>query len=261
MTKTRLKRKTETTTERVLAAGEVWRVDGRKGPLTIQLSEAVRPGVDDFFSARIIAGRAQYASIAYREAQRYDGLGTPGTPITLRTTLTRFVERVLLPEGGVETLQRYDGFAPHEFAKDHWSLLGYLETLVVDRIAPARTTGRAKNHRSEVGGTIDNDRVRCNPLRHAAFLGPRQTGGWQQRWGTEVREGGGAPGGTRVIGDHDDWDCLADLIAAGYVVADVATMEAVVVTLTDAGLAVAAQIRQHKARGGSFATFVPPTVG
>jgi DNA-binding PadR family transcriptional regulator len=50
---------------------------------------------------------------------------------------------------------------------------------------------------------------------------------------------------------HDDWDCLDDLEADGFL--EVINLTQGVVKLTPAGLVVAAQLRAHKAHGGQFA--------
>lgn len=59
--------------------------------------------------------------------------------------------------------------------------------------------------------------------------------------------------GNLLLG-HDDWDCLEDAESAGLlrIVSHVNGF----VQLTDEGLAVAGALREHKARGGTFATFV-----
>ena len=75
--------------------GEVWRVTGRKGPLTIEVLEDIPDiGADDFFEARIVEGHAHFISDAYNLAQKVHGLGTEGTVLSFRTTLTDFLERV-----------------------------------------------------------------------------------------------------------------------------------------------------------------------
>ncbi len=79
-------------------AGEFWKVrDVRKGALTVRLQEDVDPTADDFFEAEIVSGQAQYISTGYNLAQRYDGLGLPGSVISLRTTLCQFLEQVEAP--------------------------------------------------------------------------------------------------------------------------------------------------------------------
>lgn len=149
-----------------------------------------------------------------------------------------------------------------QFGKDHWSLLAYIETLVVDGMATGGTVGRAGSRRAPRSvGIIDRDRVRCNPQRHPLLLGPRQTidFGWKPEWGTRLRGYFDAPDDQRAalrLPDHDDWDCLEDLDAAGLV--EFVTLTSGGVLLTKAGFAMATRRRAHKASGGSFATFAPP---
>ena len=76
-------------------AGEVWKVTGRKGPLTIRvLTDVADPDVDGWFEAEILTGNVKFMSTENRLAQKYDGFGTPGDKMTFRTTLTNFVQRV-----------------------------------------------------------------------------------------------------------------------------------------------------------------------
>lgn len=161
---------------------------------------------------------------------------------------------------------------PARFGKDHWSTFAYIETRTVD-------------HK----GTIEHDHMRCDADRHPflALVGRRalvSTVALAGRKYPTFAKGG-------EIEDHDDYDCLDDLRAAGLL--DV-TMPPVVdgtfrtaygkviteddgapidpgfVTgmteqrslmrhatwsLTDKGLAVAAALRAHKATGGRFGTF------
>lgn len=76
-----------------LKEGELWNVDGRKGPMIIQLMEDVDTEKDMFFKAKVLEGKAMFASIAYNYEQKENGYGLPGSVITLRSTLTSFIER------------------------------------------------------------------------------------------------------------------------------------------------------------------------
>lgn len=79
--------------------GEIWEVNGRKGPLTIRLLQDVEQAQKDgFFSVEIIAGKVQYLSADNNALQLFEGMGTPGDVITMRTTLTHFNKRL---DGGV----------------------------------------------------------------------------------------------------------------------------------------------------------------
>ena len=127
-----------------------------------------------------------------------------------------------------------------QWGKDHWSTLAYLETVTVD-----------------YRGLVDNRRRRCNPRLHREFA-------HADYFGVMV-DGSPYPTRTKVgeVQRHDDWSCLEDLVVAGLVKAywrvryperSFGGAQAKV-ELTELGLTVAAALRAHKARGGSFASF------
>ena len=125
------------------------------------------------------------------------------------------------------------------FGKDHWALLGYVETLCVDGALGV--------------GTLDNRRVRCNPARHPLKVGPYSPGGWSPRSGTRLQGFADRCDPQLQLGEHDDWDCLDDLEAAGLV--STVNLANGWIKMTAAGIGRAAQIRAHKAGGGNFASF------
>lgn len=133
-----------------------------------------------------------------------------------------------------------------KFGKDHWSLLAYVQHCCVN--------GR------EGTGRLDRQRMRCNsgvrPLLAGAHLQ------WKLSHSTRLAgfsdfEDRGDPEKAIAAGvqlrDHDDWDCLDDLEAAGYV--EVLSLVNGFVRLTKSGLEAAAQLSAHKAQGGQFAGF------
>ena len=135
----------------------------------------------------------------------------------------------------------------NRFGKDHWSTFAYVETCCVDANV------------GEHMGKLQHSRMRSNgnthPLLNANGLA------WRPEWGTRLfgyfeakkkQEDVNALG--LVLDTHDDWDCLDDLEVAGLV--DVINLTQGVVKLTSKGLLVAAQLREHKAKGGQFAGFV-----
>lgn len=97
-----------------------------------------------------------------------------------------------------------------KFGKDHWSLLAYVETRAVD-------------HR----GTIEHDHLRCHAQRHPEFFGAgtREAVAGAvdaSRYATRLRGAiidgtGRAHYGVEELADHDDYDCLNDLVAAGLI--------------------------------------------
>jgi len=132
-----------------------------------------------------------------------------------------------------------------DFGRDHWSLVGYIETLCVD------STKRGV-------GEIDKRRVRCNPKRHPlhAVNANFGVGGWKPGYGTRLSGFWNADKTTnpeRQIKAHDDWDCLNDIEAAGFI--NILSEANGFVRMTRLGQTVAADLRRHKAAGGVFATF------
>lgn len=159
---------------------------------------------------------------------------------------------------------------PTRFGHDHFSMLGYIETRTVD-----------------YKGTLRHEHMRCHARRHPVMMSAKGSGlgradgsayPTQLRGGEEVRE-------------HDDYDCVDDLIAAGLLEVHMpevgaegfyvnaygrpATVTGDVIrpgyvtglnelqlcahatfSLTERGRQVASDLRAHKAAGGNFSTFV-----
>jgi len=115
-----------------------------------------------------------------------------------------------------------------KFGKDHWSTFAFLETRCV-----------------EYKGSIAIEKMRCDPDWHPQYVHL----GTFKKYPTILRGGEELP-------DHDDWDCVDDLEAAGLL-EQVGTGENPRVRLTPYGWGVAGRIRAYKAVGGTFAEFVP----
>lgn len=136
-----------------------------------------------------------------------------------------------------------------KFGKDHWSLLAYVARCCVDG-----TGGQ---------GQLRRDRMRCNPQTHRMVAGPYSHGDlWVQRHSTRLAGFFESPdrndpekaiAAGLQLRDHDDWDCLDDLQAAGFI--EVRSVISGYVTMTDKGGEVADKLRAHKAGGGLFAYF------
>jgi hypothetical protein len=124
--------------------------------------------------------------------------------------------------------------SPERWGKDHWSLLGYVVTRFDEE--------------------LQRQVLRCNENRHPLLrsggLG-RHTLPWEDKWSTRLRDSA-----DRVPG-HDDYDCLDDLEAAGLV--EIISLVNGFVWLTEKGNAVGFRLREHKMRGGTFATFIAPS--
>lgn len=138
------------------------------------------------------------------------------------------------------------------WGKDHWSMLAYAETLCVDGQPGTKGVGK-----------IDHRRVRCNPAVHP-MQNVNTSVSWQPNYGTCLRGyfqlenrqdlNVAVAAGMKLV-DHDDWSVLDDLEAAGLV--DIISTANGFITMTPKGMGLAAQLRQHKAGGGHFATFEP----
>jgi len=130
-----------------------------------------------------------------------------------------------------------------DFGKDHWSLLGYVETLCVEGT-------------KEGIGTIDYRRMRVNEKTHPLLSRAPSSLSWQPTYGSRLK-GYWKPDKTtdplRRLDDHDDVDCLDDLADEGLV--EILSLVNGYVTLTDRGREIALRLRAHKSKGGHFATF------
>jgi hypothetical protein len=116
------------------------------------------------------------------------------------------------------------------FGRDHWSTFAYIEHVCVDR-----------------KGVPEIRRMRCDRKRHPlhAHL-PDGVGG---DCPTRLKDG-------VLLHDHDDWDCIADLEAAGLL-ENIGTNVNPVFRMTTEGNRVASLLRVYKQNGGNFATFSP----
>lgn len=130
------------------------------------------------------------------------------------------------------------------WGKDHWSTLAYVECVAVDD-----------------GGVIDNRRMRTNPRLHRTLVGV--TFGEMQdgsRYPTILKDG--------EMNKHDDWSCLEDMAAFGLLDmycrtvkhGEVFGCDEAKIELTELGQLVAAELREHKARGGVFGNFEYPAI-
>ena len=126
--------------------------------------------------------------------------------------------------------------APKQFGKDHWSLLAYAETCVVE------------------GQPLDKRRLRCNGKRHPFHDVNGSICKWQPSYGTRLHGYFAEKDPLLQLPEHDDWDCLDDLEDAGYI--EVMSEAIAAVKFTELGLKVCSEVRAHKANGGNFSSFV-----
>lgn len=126
-----------------------------------------------------------------------------------------------------------------DFGKDHWSLLAYIQTRCVD-----------------YGGRLDLKHMRTKNKALAGTMFPMD---WKPEYGTRLSGfflKGDKVNKKRRLDDHDDHDCQEDFEEAGLI-ENLGTGLHPAVKLTKFGFEIAAQIVEHKANGGQFASFKP----
>ena len=143
-----------------------------------------------------------------------------------------------MTERQAELKEQQDPVPITDFGRDHWSTFAYVECVCVDG-----------------GGVPSLRRMRCNPKTHPQFAHLRT---WDEAYGTRLK--GHLEHFPRILPQHDDWDCINDLVAAGlmsFSVNFLSTSPVPQFKLTEKGQEVAALLRIHKARGEIFSTFNP----
>lgn len=115
------------------------------------------------------------------------------------------------------------------WGKDHWSTFAYLETVCVD-----------------YKGAIDKRRMRCSTRRHPGWA--LSSSILDTEYPTRLR-------GKVELSDHDDYDCIEDMEAAGLLKWIGTSTHPGIVTLTNKGKQLAGRLRAHKMNGGMFGNF------
>lgn len=117
------------------------------------------------------------------------------------------------------------------FGKDHWSVLSYVKS-------------KCEESKDEVG-VLERMEMRCNVNTHPQWAPKvlhKESLQWGPGQGTRLAGYFDFPEGTDPekylsagvqLRDHDDWDCLEDLRAAGYI--EVISMDQGLVKLTSLG--------------------------
>lgn len=137
--------------------------------------------------------------------------------------------------------------SPERWAKDHWSTLAYIETVIVEcggfevgfdprmrqcrhhfRVMKKECSRPARNDHPRIGIPMDSE--------HGTLLGD----------------------GSRIAG-HDDWHCVQDLAAAGLFEQRPEEIEpGAVLQLSAKGREVANALRAFRASGGMYGQFTMP---
>jgi hypothetical protein len=98
-------------------------------------------------------------------------------------------------------------------------------------------------------GNLDKNHMRIDIDRHPHLIGQFQRNIIDdKKYPTQLKNG--------ILDDHDDWDCVEDLIAAEFV--EMSTTEITPETkfkLTDLGWEIVGQLRRHRAEGNSYQMF------
>ena len=139
---------------------------------------------------------------------------------------------------------KQQGYIPvHRWGKDHWSMLGYIGTVV-----------------SDYDGIMNGSRIRVNPnkhvgiARHDHFRLGDSFPLWQDSWGTRLHGYfENKQDKTLQLSDHDDIDCCFDMEAEGLIT--MGTTVSMFVQLTEKGREFEEALRRHKQDGGHFAGF------
>jgi len=131
-----------------------------------------------------------------------------------------------------------------DFGRDHWSLLLYVETCILD------------NQRSPGIGGLDAKFMRVNPSSHPLHCSTNFPYWikWDPMYGSRLKNYKDNSHENIVL-DHDDIDCLEDLESAGLL--KIVSLINLFVELTELGKTMCSQIRNCKISGGSYSTFEP----
>ena len=122
-----------------------------------------------------------------------------------------------------------------KFGKDHWSTFAYIVTRCVD-----------------YKGKPDNEHMRCDKKRHPHYAHRITIGGCSP---TMLK--GYFEDELKCVFNHDDWDCIDDLIEADLL--NEPELEGTglfpVYKVTNLGWEVSVLINAHKSNGGYFSNF------
>lgn len=133
-----------------------------------------------------------------------------------------------------------------KFGRDHWSTLAYVETVMVEcggfqvGSDPHMRSGR-RNWRVLREGCPKPKRPTRSSLANDLVM--------SREHGSRLSDGTYVPG-------HDDWHCIQDMVVLGFFDSD--AEPGVTLRFLPLGQSVALALRQHKANGGTFASFTPP---
>jgi hypothetical protein len=154
----------------------------------------------------------------------------------------------------METLKmtHEDGYVPMDmWAKDHWSTLAYIETVMVDHAGfQVGRDGRMRSNRRNFRVMSEDcpfpKRTDNSAAKLAICMKPEHA--------TILKDASKVP-------SHDDWRCVQDMAALGFFTCKVVDIEpGVILNLSPLGQEISDELRKHKREGGTFATFAPTVI-
>ncbi len=169
----------------------------------------------EFAKFRIVSGRAKFMA----QADRIEG-----ETVDMRLSFCKFYP-----------IKEYVPIPPKRWGKDHWSTFAYVGTRCAD-----------------YKGILDKNHMRTKRDKHPDLEGEAQKRFLcgDKEYPTKLK-GYFEDKTKNFITDHDDWDCVEDMIAAGLLIkVDMAHFQ-----LTEKGWQVDNTLRQHKASGEMYADF------
>ena len=133
-----------------------------------------------------------------------------------------------------DTAATLDPVPIDRFGHDHWKLLAYVDSYAARE------------------GGLDRRRLRCNPQRHPRLASIHTPRNWNPHHGTRLKPD---EEGEQQLPEHDDWDCLHDLEAAGLV--EILSLTNGYARLTPEGRRAYGQMVHFQLRGGALHHFTP----
>lgn len=152
-----------------------------------------------------------------------------------------------MPSSAAARRFRSDDLIPVEFwGKDHYSVLSYIESIMVDCGGfevgtDPRMRSNRRNFRVLMDGNRDPRRPGSNRWQMAVVMDPKYT--------SYLKDGA-------TCENHDDWCCIQDMAGAGLILGNVEP--GVMLHLSPLGRRFVVALREFKANGGNFAEFIPP---
>lgn len=131
------------------------------------------------------------------------------------------------------------------FSKDHWSLLAYVEHECING-----QKGIGKLNRSKLRGNHNNHPLLAVNDFWKDSYSTRLSGFFEYPFNSDVEKSCSC--GFQILG-HDDWDCIDDFVAGGFV--EIISMVNGLVKLTEKGIECCSQIDSHRLNGGYFSNF------